>query len=311
VTVAVLVCIPHFTGYFEQKFEIFKLSLASIFKHTDVAYDLLIFDNGSAPEVISYLLDLRAKGLIQYLILSRSNLGCLGAFNIIASAAPGRYLAYSDDDIVFRPNWLSAQLKIFESFPRVGMVSGLPTWQNFSLYAGGNLDVARSHPSMVVECGKGWPHEWAEEYCEGTGRDIHEFQRRCENIEVVKLSNGDISAYATCTHCQFLTSKEVVEAVLPVDTRGKTMYMDYLDERVNQKGFMRLSTLTPYVLHVGNRLSPSVARSVSTDKLQVHVPKAHRVSLPIPIAWMLKMPRGRALLHKLYAKTFEWLSADC
>jgi GT2 family glycosyltransferase len=311
VTVAVLVYIPHLTGYFEQKFEILKLSLASILKHTDVSHDLLLFDNGSCPEVINYLLNLRANGIAQYVILSQNNLGCLGAFNLIASAAPGRYVAYSDDDMLFRPHWLSAQLQILKTFPQVGMVSGLPTWQNFSRFTASTLNLAASEPSIAVERSKGWQPDWVKEYCESTGRNIDQFVRRCKDIDVVKLTRDGVSAFATCTHCQFLVSKPSVSPLLPLDTAGKAMYMDFLDERVDKSGFMRLSTPRPYVLHMGNRLSPHLRQIVSKYELEVAFPKLHQnISPPGPVAWLLKRASGRALLHKVYAKTFEWVSSD-
>ena len=33
-------------------------------------------------------------------------------------AAAGKYIVFSDGDVAFRPGWLSASLKLFESFPK-------------------------------------------------------------------------------------------------------------------------------------------------------------------------------------------------
>ena len=40
----------------------------SLLKNTQPVYDLMVFDNGSCKRIIEYLIDLRDKGIIQYLI---------------------------------------------------------------------------------------------------------------------------------------------------------------------------------------------------------------------------------------------------
>ena len=55
ITVAVLTYIPNFEGYYQMRFETLKISIASLIKNTEGEFDLLIFDNGSCPEVIEYI----------------------------------------------------------------------------------------------------------------------------------------------------------------------------------------------------------------------------------------------------------------
>ena len=309
VTVAVLVFIPHLTGYFEQRLDILKLCIASILKHTDHPYDLLILDNGSCSPVIDYLLDLRAQGALQYLILSQHNLGVLGAYNVIFSAAPGRYVAYSDDDMLFHPGWLSEQLRIVEAFPKVGMVSGLPTWQNFGLYTAGTLALASSDPSIEIQRSKGWPLEWAREYSDSIGWDLDGFIERCRDIEVVRLTKNGVSAFATSTHCQFVVSKAAVATVLPLDPGGRAVETHRFDEQLDRAGFIRLSTVRPFVQHMGNHLSPQTLERVAESGLGpqftrgVEAPPA-----PAILRRLLSHPRARQVLHKVYGKTFYWIS---
>jgi glycosyltransferase involved in cell wall biosynthesis len=307
VTVAVLVYIPYLTGYFEHKFEIFKVSIRSILKHTDIPYDLLIFDNGSCPEVIQYLLDLRTRGLVQYLMLSSKNLGVLGAYNIIFSAAPGQYIAYADDDILFYPGWLSEQMKILKTFPRVGMVSGLPTWQNFSSYTTSTLALAKGEPSIVIERSKGWPRDWVEEYCESTGWNVDGFVGRNKDTDVIRLSRYGVSAFATCTHCQFLASKSAVSAVLPLNSADKPMSgVSRFDEGLDSAGFMRLSTIRPYVHHMGNRISPRLRNILIQYGLDASLPKVLQVPrLSMPVIWLLRQRGVQWLLQKVYAAAFK------
>ena len=115
-TVVLLTCIPTQEGYYSNRFEVLKLCLASLFKHTDRPYDLLVFDNGSTPAMKDFLKGLQVEGKIQYLFMSQSNVGYGAALNMAFAAAPGRVIAYTDDDIFFYPNWLSKHLEILEMF---------------------------------------------------------------------------------------------------------------------------------------------------------------------------------------------------
>ncbi len=125
VTICVLVFIPEEFGYYQQRLDILKVCLASIVNNTPPkTYDLLVFDNGSCREVVDYLRSLHEQRIVQYLFLSRSNIGVANAQKIMLHAAPGEIIAYSDDDVFFHPGWLEAHLEILETFPRVGMVSG-------------------------------------------------------------------------------------------------------------------------------------------------------------------------------------------
>lgn len=75
VTVAVLSYIPFLSGFYAQALEVLNACLGSIWEHTDLPYDLLVFDNGSGTEARDYLLKAQADGQIQYLLLSERNLG--------------------------------------------------------------------------------------------------------------------------------------------------------------------------------------------------------------------------------------------
>ena len=126
VTVAIITYIPFLEGYYAESLEILKVCLNSIWEHTDLPYDLMVFDNASCPEVRSYLLDAQEQGRIQYLVLSEKNIGKAGAWNFIFASAPGEWIAYSDGDIYFYPGWLTLQLGAINGLPKVGMVTGMP-----------------------------------------------------------------------------------------------------------------------------------------------------------------------------------------
>jgi len=128
VTVAVVSYIPFLGGYYSQSLDVLKACLESIWSNTDQPYDLLVFDNASCAEVRTYLAAQQQEGRIQFLLLSEKNIGKGGAWNFIFAGAPGEIIAYADSDIYFLPGWLPAQLKVLETFPNPGMITGMPMW---------------------------------------------------------------------------------------------------------------------------------------------------------------------------------------
>ncbi|MHB1482224.1 MAG: glycosyltransferase family 2 protein, partial [Bellilinea sp.] len=80
ITVAVLNYIPFISGFYAETLEVLKLCLASARKDAGLPFDLMVFDNGSCPEVQDWLLGEQRAGNIQYLLLSGKNLGKGGAW---------------------------------------------------------------------------------------------------------------------------------------------------------------------------------------------------------------------------------------
>lgn len=112
--VALIVYIPFTEGYFANSLEILKYQIASLRAATPLPYDLLVFDNGSCPEVVADLQQMQANEEIDWLVLSAHNLGKAGAWNWIFAAMPNELICYADSDVLFRPGWLEASLEILE-----------------------------------------------------------------------------------------------------------------------------------------------------------------------------------------------------
>src|SRR5512141_981510 len=128
ITVTVVNYIPFLSGYYEQSLEVLKAVVESLHatRESEHPYDVMVFDNHSCAEVRAYLQEATAAGKIQYLVLSNTNIGKIGAWNYMFGAAQGKYVAFADGDVGFRPGWLSASLELFETFPNVGMVTARP-----------------------------------------------------------------------------------------------------------------------------------------------------------------------------------------
>ena len=100
--IALLVYIPFLDGYFKHSLEILRFQIASLYENTKHQFDLLVFDNGSCSEVINTLSDLHDDRQIEWLVLSKHNLGKVGAWNWIFGSMPNELICYADSDVLFR-----------------------------------------------------------------------------------------------------------------------------------------------------------------------------------------------------------------
>lgn len=317
VTLAVLTYIPDLSGYFEQRLQILELVLSSLQAHTTPACDLLVFDNGSCPQVVDYLRARQSAGGIDYLLLSRWNIGKIGALRILFEAAPGEVIAYNDDDILFYPGWLEAHLCILDNYPRAGMVSGAPV-RNAALHAHGTLErmLNENDPlNFRVTRERRIPDEWERDWAISTGRDaekhLRETSEQLDTVLQTKVGEQAVEAIAGANHFQFVAPKELLLQALPTEWSGKLMgHMIELDEAVDNLGYLRLSTVDRYARHLGNTLSVqmlSEAQALGLSgpaQLSLDQKTAQRERSP---HWSLKIPGARRLYMALYRRLFDIL----
>jgi len=96
ITVAVVNCIPFLSGFYEQGLDVLKIVIDSLNATREEAhpYDVMLFDNHSCAEVREYLKEACDQGKIQYLVLSDTNIGKIGAWNYMFGAAQGKYIVF-------------------------------------------------------------------------------------------------------------------------------------------------------------------------------------------------------------------------
>lgn len=255
VTVTTVVHIPVMEGYWQESFEVLKLCLQSMRSTTSVPFDLMVFDNGSCQAVVDYLVRLKEAGFIQYLMLSDSNLGKVGAWNFLFQAAPGDIVSFCDSDVYFLDGWLEESIKILENFPKAGIVTAVPI-------AGGDqstlptTQMAYKDTTVSIKTGKFICDEFIKAVVRSIGRGEDEVNRRNsgpERVDVLIKSKG-AEAFATASHFQFTTRKMILDQLFPVKSElllgGDTQF----DNEMVSLGFWRLSTKDYLVHHMGNRV---------------------------------------------------------
>ena len=272
-TVAVLVYAPHEAGYFEHRLAVTRMTIESILQNTREPFDLLVFDNGSMPEMVAYLKGLYRGGKIDYLILAKKNVGKLNALQIIFNTAPGEFVAYTDDDVFHLPGWLGEHLKVIDTFPNVGAVTGFYIRQRVAMSSDSTLAFV-NQPEIETKRGLLMPHKWEEEYMVNSGRNQERYDSEVAGIEDIIVKYKGLEAWVSAHHFQMVCPKTVVQEVLgemlpegwSEDVMGRMVEMD---DRMDAKGYLRFCTRRQTVRLMGNAISEEVAALAKASGLDV------------------------------------------
>ncbi len=298
VTVAVLNYIPFVSGFYAEMPQVLKACLDSIrASTTDVNYDLLVFDNGSCAEVKDYLLAEQAAGHIQYLLFSEKNLGKGGAWNIILQGAPGEIIAYTDNDCLFSPGWLSKSLEILETYPRVGMVTARPFRTNPDFYSA-TLEWVRTTPEVELTSGQLVPYEVFREFDLSLGQSEEEIRAHYDSSQDHRLLYRDVPAMIGASHWQFTAYKSVLADFLPFQMDRPMGQVKQLDMRMNEQGLLRLMPVEPLAMNMSNTVV-NLAQSGAAGEDFVEKKTGKRMRF-------VDLPPVKKLLLSVYNRIFRW-----
>lgn len=311
VTVAILVHIPHFAGYYAHRLEVLKASMWSLLHNTHTPHDLMVFDNGSCREAAAYLDGLQQGGAIAFLLRSGQNLGKIGALTVLFGAAPGEIVAYADDDFFYHPGWLEAQVSVLDTFPSVGMVSGYAVPTFFAAdRIGSNLKFAEENREVEVERACEIPAPLIREWAESTGRAPDDAVAEASQYQPFRLTYRGVSALGAANHDQFVCYKRVMLGCLPGSWSGQLMgQMLELDRAVDQGGYLRLATATRTTQHIGNVVSPALAAQLPQDWGSQSASWATR-GRPGMRRRLLEWAPVRGLLLGIYSHLFRWINPE-
>ena len=111
----------------------------SVRQHTDVSYELIVVDNGSAAEAARY-----AAAVADTVVLNDENLGFSTGMNQGLEASHGDWVAFCNNDTILPPHWASMLLETAKAHPTAGII--VP-----ALTAARNPHTVRDTPGDFVE----------------------------------------------------------------------------------------------------------------------------------------------------------------
>ncbi|HSN94059.1 MAG TPA: glycosyltransferase family 2 protein [Anaerolineaceae bacterium] len=316
VTVAVLVYEPHEAGYFEHRMAVTLLTLKSILANTQRPFELLVFDNGSCPEMVNALQTMQAAGQIDTLILSRHNMGKLNALWRVAQVAQGEVIAYSDDDVYHLKGWLEEELKVLDNFPNVGAVTGFYIKQRVGMSSEKTLEWAKAyeqvHPDLV-ERGNLITPKWEEEYKINSGRDDARYKSEIAGLEDVVVTLSGIKAFVSAHHFEVMLPKKVMVEILGemlVDGWSDQLMgrMVEFDDRMDAKGYLRLTTYRQTMRLLGNVIDAEVAALSKTDGIETD--SASQIQPKGLIARLARHRKVRNLLQGMVNRLYGLLHQE-
>jgi len=304
ITAALLNYIPFLSGFYAETLDVLKVCMESMRKEAGLPFDLMVFDNGSCPEVRDFLVQEKEEGRIQYLILSEKNMGKGGAWNVMLTGAPGEIIAYTDSDVLFSPNWLSRSIEILETFPNVGMVTARPFRTPPEFYVG-TLKWARENAKL--EEGQFIPWETFLEFNLSLGQTEEENKKVYAETRDWRITyrpersgaqSKDIMAFAGASHWQFTAYKSTLQQFLPFDMDKPMGQVRQLDKRMNDAGLLRLMVSDPLAMNMSNTLGYLRGElGKANGKVKKKISLVRRI---------LELGPIKKILLALYNKIFNW-----
>ena len=254
VVVAAITHLPNTEGYHAERQNVIKASLETMRANAGRDCGIMIWDNGSCTGFVDWLREVYRP---DWLVLSW-NMGKSSARASMARMMPsGTVLGVADDDILYYPDWLVKQMKILQTYPNVGTVSGWPVRTQFRFHTSATVQWGKKEGRAKIEHGRFISDEEEKDFCRSIGRDWKWHKNYSVNDEDIRLTFKGVQAYATGHHCQWIGYVDRLKDLVLFD--NEAMADERIFERaINDAGLLRLTTCERTTRHIGNVLEYKV-----------------------------------------------------
>ena len=259
--------IPNFEGYFKDSLKIFQLCLSSLTKTSHNKTFISVINNGSCNEVRSFLNE-KIKDRIIHEVVHTNN---IGKNNAIIKGVIGhnfRIITIADSDVLFLNNWQNETIKIFNAFPKAGVVGIVPQFGIFNSNSWNVLFdnffskkmqftiVKNPNALKLFYNSIGWDTNYNKNYLEK-----HLTLRSDNNLTAVIGSGHFVATY-----------KREVLNLSPNEYISKPLSSKYdnllLDKPILFKDGWRLTTDENFAYHMGNTLEDWMFKEVNENYIK-------------------------------------------
>jgi len=277
----------------------------------------LVFDNGYCPEMVSMLQAMHTAGQIDTLVLSRHNIGKLNALWRIAQMAQGELIAYSDDDVYHLKGWLDEHLRVLDAYPNVGAVTGFYIKQRVGMSSERTLEWVKAYEEanpQLVERGNLILPKWEEEYKINSGRDDARYQSEIAGLEDVLVSLNGVKAFVSAHHFEVMLPKKVMIEILAemLQNGWSDQLMGRMvefDDRMDAKGYLRLTTYPQTLRLLGNVIDAEVAALAKADGIETASVSENSQPKGL-VARLARHPKARNLLQGMINRLYGLLHQE-
>jgi len=295
--VIIPVYIPNEEDYFKDGLKILNYCLQSLLKTVHSKTFITVVNNGSCLQVTEYLNTLFAENKIQELIHTEN----IGKLNAILKGLAGNNIelvTIADADVLFLNNWQNETLKVFNSFPKAGVVGLVPQFKLFESNCGtilfDNLLSKNMHFSEVNNS------KALIQFYESIGWDKNYNKNYLK--QQLTISNSNCTAIVGSGHFVATYKKELFsEIVTYIGYKMGADSLNYLDKSPLYKGLWRLTTNNNFAYHMGNVIEPWIK-----DELEKLNNKSNSISLLINKNPHYKISKLHFFIkNKLFARLFS------
>jgi glycosyltransferase involved in cell wall biosynthesis len=252
--------VTHYTNekYHAQRMDVVRLCLNSIIAGLQgSSYELLIWDNGSTPEFREML-----RGYKSTVLIESVNVGAHNARHNLAEIARGEVVCFTDDDILFHPEWLSLQMEVLTVFPNVGLVSGSP--YRWAFKWGQTVKIP---DGITVREGNFIPEQYIKDACASVGQDYTSSMWQLRDIKDVLLEYKGVKAYNHGHHMQLLAHRDIIKPFM-FQSKFYLAHGRKLNEDVMAAGYLQLTTHRRTAIHCGNFIDTRLRDIIKEWKIQ-------------------------------------------
>jgi glycosyltransferase involved in cell wall biosynthesis len=316
--IVTITCVPNQEGYFQESMGIIEMVLASLRANTGQDFDLYVFDNGSCSTVQNRLYELKQKGIIDVLTLFTENFGKIGALNRAIASMPNDWIAYSDSDFYFRKGWFDQSMKIAESFPAAAMITAQPNI--FDQLEGKSKVVTHLQDWGIASKLEKLDPRAVEAYCDGIGVNAETRQNFLNSLSlIVENPASRVKAvFGACT-AQFMGKREMLQKIFPLPNHFLISREEdnEICRAVDKANWLQLSTVNPYVVHIGNHIDDTISNEAKNDNLNLEKFSFQKRSIEHKDspAWKMllmlnRVPLLKRIFRRLYVNLFELYSVE-